>query len=67
MRFRRWYRLELQTLGLQSGEQGFQPAMPFARWSEILDLAPKIRPFTLPESYTSVSLRTIQRYSIRYS
>ncbi len=67
MRLRGWYRLELQTLGLQSGRQGFLPAMPFARWSEIKDLAPQIRPFTLPESYTSVSTRMIQRYSIRYS
>jgi len=67
MQLRRWYRLELQTLGFQSGRQGFQPAMPFARWSEITTLAPQIRPFTLPETYTSVSSLMIQRFSIRYS
>ncbi|MCY4158384.1 MAG: PH domain-containing protein [Bacteroidetes bacterium] len=67
MRLRRWYRLEIQTLGLESGERGFQPAMPFAKWSEITSLAPQIRPFTLPDTYSNVSRRTIQRYSIRYS
>ena len=67
MRLRRWYRLELQTLGLQSGERGFQPAMPFAKWSEITALAPKIRSFTLPGDYTPVSRKTIRRHSLRYS
>jgi len=67
MRFRKWYRLDLQTMGLQSGQQGFQPAMPFARWSEIMDLSPQIRVFTLPEVYTSVSQRTIRRHFFRYS
>ena len=67
MRLRQWYRLDLQTMGLQSGQQGFLPAMPFARWSEILQLAPQIRPFTLPKVYTSVSRLTIRRHSFRYS
>ncbi len=67
MRLRRWYRLDLQTLGLQSGEQGFQPAMPFAQWSEIMAIAPQIRPFSLPKTFTGVSPLTIRRHSLRYS
>ena len=67
MRLRRWYRLEMQTLGLQSGERGFQPAMPFAKWSEIMEMAPQIRPFTLPDTDTHVSRKTIRRHSLRYS
>jgi len=67
MRLRKWYRLDLQTMGFQSGQQGFQPAMPFARWSEIIQLAPQIRSFILPDTYTSVSQRTIRRHSFRYS
>jgi len=67
MRLRGWYRLEVQTLGLESGERGFQSAMPFAKWSEIISLAPQIRSFTLAETYSNVSKRTIQRHSLRYS
>ena len=67
MRLHDWYRMEMQTLGLESGERGFQPAMPFAKWAEILALGPKIRPFTAPEAYTRVSRRTIRRRCLRYT
>ncbi len=67
MRLRDWHRLEMQTLGLQSGERGFQPGMPFAKWSEITAFAPLIRPFTTPETYTRVSRLTIRRRTLRYS
>ncbi len=67
MRLHGWYRMEMQTLGLESGERGFQPAMPFAKWTEIVALGPKIRPFTVPEAYTRVSRRTIRRRCLRYT
>ncbi|MXW84204.1 MAG: PH domain-containing protein [Rhodothermaceae bacterium] len=67
MRLHDWYRMEMQTLGLESGERGFQPAMPFAKWAEILALGPKIRHFTAPEAYTRVSRRTIRRRCLRYA
>lgn len=67
MRLHDWYRLEMQTLGLESGERGFQPAIPFAKWSEIVALGSKIRPFTVPEAYTRVSRRTIRRRCLRYT
>lgn len=67
MRLHDWYRMEMQTLGLESGERGFQPAMPFAKWAEIVALGPKIRPFTAPEAYTRVSRRTIRRRCLRYT
>lgn len=67
MRLHDWYRIEMQTLGLESGERGFQPAIPFAKWSEIVALGSKIRPFTVPEAYTRVSRRTIRRRCLRYT
>ena len=67
MRLHDWYRMEMQTLGLESGERGFQPAMPFSKWAEIITLGPKIRPFTAPEAYTRVSRRTIRRRCLRYA
>ena len=67
MRLHGWHRLEMQTLGLQSGERGFQPGMPFAKWTEITALAPQIRPFTVPETYARVSRLTIRRRTLRYS
>ncbi len=67
MRLRDWYRMEMQTLGLESGERGFQPAMPFAKWSEIVALGPKIRSFTVPETYTRISRLTIRRRCLRYT
>lgn len=67
MRLQDWYRLEIQTLGLQSGERGFQSGMPFAKLSEITTFAPRIRPFTIPDTYSRVSRLTIRRRSLRYS
>ena len=67
MRLHGWHRFEMQTLGLQSGERGFQPGMPFAKWAEITALAPLIRPFTVPETYARVSRLTIRRRTLRYS
>lgn len=67
MRLHGWHRLEMQTLGLQSGERGFQSGMPFAKWPEITRLAPLIRPFTIPETFFRVSPLTIQRHAVRYT
>ena len=62
-----WYRLELQTMGYDVEQQGYQVAVPFASKEEILALAPHIRPFEMPDAFTSVSPITIRRMFIRYS
>ena len=62
-----WYRLELQTMGYDVEQQGYQVAVPFASREEILALAPHIRPFEMPDAFTSVSPITIRRMFIRYS
>lgn len=66
MRLHHWHRLDMQTLGLESGERGFQPAMPFAKWSEITTLARRIHRFILPDTYTHVSRLTLRRHIFRY-
>ena len=67
MRFFGWYRLELQTMGLDVREQGHQVVAPFAQLPDIVALSRHIRPFTLPDHFTSVSRLTIRRTFIRYS
>lgn len=62
-----WYRLELQTMGFDVEKRGHHVAVPFAQKEDILKLAPFIRPFALPETFTSVSRITIRRRFIRYS
>ena len=62
-----WFRLELQTVGYDTAKEGFQVCIPFARRNEILDIAPHLRPFALPETFRKVSPITIRRTFIRYS
>ncbi|MFQ5571486.1 MAG: PH domain-containing protein, partial [Rhodothermales bacterium] len=62
-----WYRLELQTMGYDVEKQGYQVAAPFAKKSDILRLAPHIRSFSPPQTFTPVSRLTIRRAFIRYS
>lgn len=67
MRLRQWFRLDMQTLGYQGSERGFQPAMPFAKWTDIMSVAPRIRSFSLPAGYERVARVTIRRMAVRYS
>ncbi len=68
MRLRQWFRLEMQTLGFEGGHyQGFQLAMPFAKWNDVMALAPRICSFSLPDSYESVANVTVRRMGLRYS
>lgn len=62
-----WYRLELQTMGFDPNDRGYRVAAPFARKEEILSIAQRIRPFTLPEQFRSVSRIMIRRSFVRYT
>lgn len=62
-----WYRLELQTMGADVREQGHQVAVPFAQREDILEIAPHIRSFTLPSTFTPVSRLHIRRSFVRYA
>lgn len=67
MRYFGFYRLELQTMGVDAEEQGYQVAVPFAKKDEVLQMAHHIRPVELPEAFASVSPLTIRRAFIRYT
>jgi len=61
-----WYRLELQTMGYDVEQQGYQVAVPFAKEAEILALAPHIRRFAIPDALTPVSPIMVRRTFVRY-
>jgi putative membrane protein len=67
MRWFGWYRLEIQMMGLDAESRGRHVVVPFARWSEIAEILPQIRPLRLPDDFTSVSGKTVRRYTIRAS
>lgn len=60
-----WYTLEVQTMGLNTDQQGQRVVAPFARWSTVLDLANHVRPLDLPETFERVSPLTIRRHFLR--
>ena len=67
MRRFRWVALEVQTMGLESSQQGHQVAAPLARVDEAIAIARYLLPMTLPDRFESVSRLTIRRVTIRYS
>ena len=67
MRYFGWYALELQTMGLNVEQRGYQVAAPFARLSEALRVAQPVYPFALPDAFTPVSKLMIRRTSVRYA
>lgn len=62
-----WYRLELQTMGFDTSDRGYQVAAPFARREEVFAIAGEIRPVEEPEPLHSVSKLMIRRIFARYS
>ena len=67
MRLHNRFRLALQTLAFDASEKGMQMAIPLARLPRLLPLAQRIHDFTLPDSYHSVSPKSIRRMGLRYS
>jgi len=62
-----WYELKVQTVGINVEEQGHRVIAPFAGAERILELARRVRPFDLPESFANVSRLTIRRRFVRYT
>jgi len=65
MRVFGWHELEVQTVGLDVNEQGHRVIVPFAQREEILELAQRVRPFTMPDAFSQVSRLTIRRRFFR--
>ncbi|MEZ4700028.1 MAG: PH domain-containing protein [Rhodothermales bacterium] len=62
-----WTALQLQTMGLESSQQGPQLAAPLAPLDEARAIGERIYPFTWPEQFHRVSPLTIRRTVIRYT
>ena len=60
-----WYRLELQTMGVNVEESGYQVAVPFARMDEIRSILDAIGVPALPEDWNRVSPLTMRRFMAR--
>lgn len=61
-----WYRLELQTMGFDPDDRGYRVAVPFARWSDVMEVARMIRPVDEPRDLQPVSRLMIRRTFVRY-
>ena len=62
-----WFRLELQTMGIDLKESGFQVAAPFAHRHEIDEVIESMGAMPIPESFEPVSRLTIRRFALRMS
>ncbi len=65
MRLFGWLRLEIQTMGVQSGRLGRKVVMPLVRPEELVDIGPRIVPFKLPSVLRPVSKLTVRRSLVR--
>ena len=65
MRLFGWYSLEVQTMGLNTDQQGQRVVAPFARWSTVMALADRVRPMQVPDTFKRVSPLTIRRHFLR--
>ena len=60
-----WYRLELQTMGINVNESGFQVAIPFGRMTEIEAVFEAIGAPEIPREWHRVSPLTMRRFMAR--
>ena len=60
-----WYRFELQTLGIDLQQSGYQVAVPFGRMSEIGEVIQRISGVDIPDEWQPVSKLTIRRFAAR--
>jgi putative membrane protein len=62
-----YFKLELQTMGIDLKDSGFQTAAPFAKRDEITQILSAIDGMTLPAVWHEVSPLTMRRFAFRYS
>ncbi len=60
-----WYALEIQTMGVEADARGRAVVVPFARWTEIEAILPRITDVSCEATLESVSRITIRRTTIR--
>ncbi len=60
-----WYRLEVQTMGLNLNQSGYQVALPFGRKEEVNAILAAVDAPALPAVWAPVSRLTIRRFMAR--
>jgi len=60
-----WYRLELQTMGIDLKQKGFQVAAPLATMEEVAGIISSLSGMSLPSEWQPVSRLTVRRFIIR--
>ena len=60
-----WYRLELQTMGIDLQKKGFRVAAPLATMEEIEGIISALGGMSVPSEWQSVSRLTVRRFIIR--
>jgi|AP95_1055475.scaffolds.fasta_scaffold01542_9 putative membrane protein len=60
-----WYRLELQTMGIDLKQKGFQVAAPLATMEEVEGIISSLGGMTVPSEWQPVSRLTVRRFIIR--
>jgi len=65
MEFFGWYRLEVQTMGINLNQSGYQVALPFGRREEVKAILAAVDAPALPHAWSPVSRLTIRRFMAR--
>lgn len=60
-----WYRLEVQTMGINLNQSGYQVALPFGREEEVSAILEAVGSPAVPDTWTPVSTLTIRRFMAR--
>lgn len=67
MEFFGWYRLEVQTMGIDLDKSGYQVALPFGTQDEVEAILAAVGSPALPTTWSPVSKLTIRRFLARSS
>lgn len=62
-----WYRLEVQTMGINLNQSGYQVALPFGKRDEVDAILAAVGSPALPSTWNPVSRLTIRRFMARSS
>lgn len=60
-----WVRLEVQTMGINIDQSGYQVAMPFGRMEEVAHILAAVDAPDMPSEWSQVSRLTIRRFLAR--
>lgn len=60
-----WYRLEVQTMGINLNQSGYQVALPFGKRDEVDAILAAVGSPALPQRWSPVSRLTIRRFMAR--